>query len=139
MLHNVGEVARVVGVTVVHRAAVKVEVIGVIEPGAAAAVAVAAGKTIGVIATEATVQSAASRSPAAIEINGDPHRLDLAPPWLRQARRRGLRFVVSVDAHSVRGFDHLELAVRMARRAGIRRDEVLNTLPAPAFRAAVRP
>ncbi len=41
------------------RAAVKVEVIGVIEPGAAAAVAVAAGKTIGVIATEATVQSAA--------------------------------------------------------------------------------
>ncbi len=41
------------------RAAVKVEVIGVIEPGAAAAVAVAKGKTIGVIATEATVQSAA--------------------------------------------------------------------------------
>ena len=41
------------------RAAVKVEVIGVIEPGAAAAVALAAGKPIGVIATEATVQSAA--------------------------------------------------------------------------------
>ncbi|MGI8919599.1 MAG: glutamate racemase [Pyrinomonadaceae bacterium] len=41
------------------RASVNVEVIGVIEPGAAAAVAVAKGKTIGVIATEATVQSAA--------------------------------------------------------------------------------
>ena len=41
------------------RASVNVQVIGVIEPGAAAAVAVAAGKTIGVIATEATVQSAA--------------------------------------------------------------------------------
>jgi DNA polymerase (family X) len=85
------------------------------------------------------VLDAAAAGRAAIEINGDPHRLDLAPPWLRQARRRGLRFVVSVDAHSVRGFDHLELAVRMARRAGIRRDEVLNTLPALAFRAAVRP
>jgi glutamate racemase len=41
------------------RAAVKVDVIGVIEPGAAAAVVVAEGQTIGVIATEATVQSSA--------------------------------------------------------------------------------
>lgn len=41
------------------RSAVKVPVIGVIEPGARAAVAVAAGKKIGVIATEATVKSGA--------------------------------------------------------------------------------
>lgn len=41
------------------RASVTVPVVGVIEPGSAAAVALAAGKTIGVIATEATVQSAA--------------------------------------------------------------------------------
>ena len=41
------------------RGAVNVDVVGVIEPGAAAAVAIASGKSIGVIATEATVQSAA--------------------------------------------------------------------------------
>jgi glutamate racemase len=41
------------------RKAVDVEVIGVIEPGARAAVAAAQGKPIGVIATEATVQSRA--------------------------------------------------------------------------------
>jgi glutamate racemase len=41
------------------RQAVNVPVVGVIEPGARAAVEVAAGKTIGVIATEATVQSGA--------------------------------------------------------------------------------
>lgn len=41
------------------RSAVKVPVIGVIEPGARAAVEVAAGKTIGVVATEATVKSGA--------------------------------------------------------------------------------
>jgi glutamate racemase len=39
------------------RRAVKVEVVGVIEPGSRAAVEIACGKTIGVIATEATVQS----------------------------------------------------------------------------------
>lgn len=41
------------------RQAVSVPVVGVIEPGARAAVEVAAGKKIGVIATEATVQSRA--------------------------------------------------------------------------------
>jgi glutamate racemase len=41
------------------RRAVNVEVIGVIEPGARAAVASANGKAIGIIATEATVQSRA--------------------------------------------------------------------------------
>src|SRR5437773_3452353 len=41
------------------RKAVNVDVIGVIEPGARAAVAAAQGKPIGVIATEATVQSRA--------------------------------------------------------------------------------
>lgn len=44
------------------RNAVEVPVIGVIEPGARAAIAVAAGKQIGVIATEATVQSGAYTS-----------------------------------------------------------------------------
>lgn len=44
------------------RNAVAVPVIGVIEPGARAAIAVAAGKKIGVIATEATVQSGAYAS-----------------------------------------------------------------------------
>ena len=44
-------------------------------------------------------RSAASR--AAIEINGDPHRLDLEPRWIRAARERGIRFVVSTDAHAI--------------------------------------
>jgi len=52
------------------RDAVNVDVVGVIEPGAAAAVAIAAGKNIGVIATEATVQSAAySRAIARLDSN----------------------------------------------------------------------
>jgi DNA polymerase (family X) len=85
------------------------------------------------------VLEAARAGQAAVEVNGDPHRMDLPPFWLRQARVRGLRFVISVDAHSVADYDHLEMGVHMARRAGIRRDEVLNTLPSGAFRDAVRP
>jgi DNA polymerase (family 10) len=65
--------------------------------------------------------------------------MDLPPRWAREARRRGLPFVISVDAHSTGDLDYLEYGVAMARRAGLRRRDVLNTLDADAFAAAVRP
>jgi DNA polymerase (family X) len=80
---------------------------------------------------------AASRG--AVEINGDPHRLDLPPAWIPAVRERGIPLVVSVDAHSTRGFGVLRYGVSMARRGGVRRQEVLNALPADAFAAQVRP
>ena len=80
---------------------------------------------------------AASR--AAIEINGSPHRLDLPPEWVRAARRRGIKFVISTDAHSTAELANLAFGVAMARRAGVRRSEVLNAGPLEQFRAAVRP
>jgi DNA polymerase (family 10) len=78
-------------------------------------------------------------APGAIEINGDPRRLDLDPERVRIARARGIRFVLSTDAHSTRGLDHLELAVGIARRGRVRRGEVLNALGAEDFARAVRP
>ena len=80
-----------------------------------------------------------AKSPAAIEINGSPHRLDLPAPWARAARQRGIKFVISTDAHSTAEVDHLKFGVAVARRAGLRRRDVLNALPAAAFAAAVRP
>jgi DNA polymerase (family 10) len=80
---------------------------------------------------------AASR--AIVEVNGDPHRLDLAPQHIRAAKRRGIRFVVSADAHSTTGIRNLRWGVDMARRGWLRRDDVLNTLDADDFAAAVRP
>jgi DNA polymerase (family 10) len=87
----------------------------------------------------AAVLDAAAAGRAAIEINGDPNRLDLPPRWIREARRRGLRFVISTDAHATRELDHLRFGVLMARRGGVRRREVLNALPEEGFRAAVLP
>jgi len=85
------------------------------------------------------VLDALAESPGAIEINGDPHRLDLEPRWARAARARGIPFVLSVDAHSIRDLDNLRYAVLLARHAGIRALDVLNTRPADAFARAVRP
>lgn len=78
-------------------------------------------------------------SRCAVEISGDPYRLGLPPSWIPSARRRGIRFVISTDAHAVADLDNVPYGVAMARRGGVRRLEVLNTLPVAAFRAAVHP
>ncbi len=85
------------------------------------------------------VLDAAAAARAAIEINGDPNRLDLEPRWIRAARERGLRFVVSTDAHSVDALANQRYGVAMARRGWVRRGEVLNTLDTEAFVRAVSP
>jgi DNA polymerase (family 10) len=85
------------------------------------------------------VLDALAGSRGAIEINADPHRLDLPPAWIPAARARGLPFVISVDAHSTNGLGVLRYGVTMARRGGLRKREVLNTEPAASFAARVRP
>jgi DNA polymerase (family X) len=80
-----------------------------------------------------------AESGAAIEISGDPHRLDLEPKWTREARTRQIKFVISTDAHSISDLENLRFGIGIARRAGVRQGEVLNTLGVSAFRNAVRP
>jgi DNA polymerase (family X) len=85
------------------------------------------------------VLDAAAESRVAIEVNGNPHRLDMEPRWQREARRRGLRFVVSTDAHSTAELQHLCFGIDMARRGLLAATDVLNTLPVVDFRQAVKP
>ena len=85
------------------------------------------------------VLDAAAESRVAIEVNGNPHRLDMEPRWQREARRRGIRFVISTDAHSTGELVNLRYGVATARRGWLRKSEVLNTLDAETFRRTVRP
>jgi DNA polymerase (family 10) len=80
-----------------------------------------------------------AESRAAIEINGDPYRLDLEPRWVREARKRKIKFVISTDAHSTGALNNVKFGVAMARRGWVRKGEVLNALPASSFAKAVRP
>jgi DNA polymerase (family X) len=80
-----------------------------------------------------------AESRAAIEINGDPYRLDLAPEHVKKARARGIKFVISTDAHSTRNLHNLKFGVHLARRGWVQKSEVLNALPVEEFSRAVRP
>jgi DNA polymerase (family 10) len=80
-----------------------------------------------------------AESRAAIEINGDPFRLDMEPRLIREARKRTIKFVISVDAHSTGALNNVKYGVGIARRGWLRTSEVLNTLGTKAFAKAVRP
>ena len=80
-----------------------------------------------------------AESRAAIEVNGDPYRLDMEPRWIREARKRKIKFVISVDAHSMGAMNNLKYGVAQARRGWLQRSEVLNALPVKSFQKIVRP
>lgn len=80
-----------------------------------------------------------AKSRAIIEISGDPHRLDLEPRWIKEARKRRIKFVISTDAHSISDLRNLKFGIGMARRAGTTSREVLNTRGVGAFRKVVKP
>jgi DNA polymerase (family 10) len=85
------------------------------------------------------VLDALAESRGAIEICGDPRRLDIEPRWARQAHERGIPFVLSVDAHTPSELDNLRYAVALGRRSGLRRADILNTRGATKFARIVRP
>lgn len=74
------------------------------------------------------VLDAARELDVAIEVNGNPRRLDLSAEWLWQCKERGVNVVVSSDAHSVERLDNVRYAVDQARRGWLEKHQVVNTL-----------
>jgi DNA polymerase (family 10) len=66
----------------------------------------------------------------AAELNANPHRLDLSEAHLVMAKDRGVLISIAADAHSQHGLDDLDYGVRLARRAGLTPENVLNCLGA---------
>ena len=75
---------------------------------------------------DAVIQ-AASESGTMIEINANPHRLDLDSIHARKAHALGISIPINPDAHSTGGFGDLEYGVGVARRAGLGPAGVFNT------------
>jgi len=85
------------------------------------------------------ILEAAKRNGVVVECNAAPERLDLKDVYLRMAKDRGVRVVISTDAHSTRGLGAMHYGISMARRGWIEKRDVINTLPLDKFLAALRP
>ena len=80
----------------------------------------------------------AERRNIALEINSFPDRLDLNENHLRLCKQIGAKIVISTDSHHTKHLEHMKYGVLMARRGGLEKSDVLNTLPAEQFKSAVK-
>jgi DNA polymerase (family 10) len=64
-----------------------------------------------------------------IELNANPHRLDIDWRDLRKAREMGIAISINPDAHSPGGLEHTRFGVDIARKGGLTAKDVFNTRP----------
>jgi DNA polymerase (family X) len=73
-----------------------------------------------------------------LEINASPERLDLSGPLIRSAKAKGARFTISTDAHHPKHLGSMRYGVVTARRGWLGPGDIMNTLPADGFAAAIQ-
>ena len=84
------------------------------------------------------VFAAAGAAGVAMEHNAYPDRLDLRDQLLRQAKAKGVKFMIDTDAHHTSHLEKMRYGILQLRRAWLTRDDVLNTLPTAEFVKRVR-
>ncbi|MGK4578935.1 DNA polymerase/3'-5' exonuclease PolX [Kitasatospora sp. HPMI-4] len=84
------------------------------------------------------VYAACARTGTALEVNASPERLDLSDEQILAARRHGVRFAISTDAHSTVHLANLRYGIGTAQRGWLTKDEVVNAWPLTRLRRFLR-
>ena len=72
---------------------------------------------------------AAGERGVAIEINSDPHRMELDWRHWPDAKGRGIRRALNPDAHSPRQLDFVKYGIAIARKGWLEPADVVNAWP----------
>lgn len=75
-----------------------------------------------------TLVAIARSTHTSLELNAQPERLDLRDVDARRAAQEGVKIVISTDAHDQGSLEYMRYGVAQARRAWLRKEDVLNTL-----------
>ena len=75
---------------------------------------------------EAVLEKAADVA-VAVELNADPHRMDLDWRYCRRAKELGVTIEIGPDAHSTAALDNVHFGIGSARKAWLEAGEILNT------------
>ncbi len=79
----------------------------------------------------------AAETGTALEVNANPHRLDLSGAMVRAAVDAGATVAVNTDAHHPDAYDYLRYGVHTARRGWAEPGQVLNARDADGLRAVL--
>lgn len=69
----------------------------------------------------------AKETNTALELNANPHRLDLSYVHLKKAQEAGVKIAINTDAHKTTMLSHMGIGVASARKGWIKSSSVLNT------------
>ncbi len=83
------------------------------------------------------VFAAAVRYGKMLELNANPMRLDLDDVACAAAKSHGIPIVIATDAHQTEGLDDIRYGVLQARRAGLTKADVANTLSWPQLKKKI--
>jgi DNA polymerase (family 10) len=74
------------------------------------------------------VIEACAKHGVVIELNSNPHRLDLDWREMGAARTAGVDISINPDAHRIPGIDHMPFGVMIARKGGYGPANILNAM-----------
>jgi len=74
------------------------------------------------------VLEAAARCGVIIELNANPHRLDLDWRLMKKARELGLKIALNPDAHHLDGLEDISYGVGIAGKGWLSKEDVINCL-----------
>ncbi len=83
------------------------------------------------------VFEAAARTGTALEVSCHPDRLDLSDDLVLRAKRNGVKFAVSSDAHATVHLDHLRYGVGVAQRGWLTAEDVITAWPLDRLRELI--
>ncbi len=72
---------------------------------------------------------AARRNGKAVEVNGQPRRMDLPWMWVKRAVEEGVKLALDSDAHTTGELLNMQFAVKNARKGWAGAKDVMNSVP----------
>lgn len=85
------------------------------------------GKRAGYDIDMEKILDAAAQKGCFMEINAAPDRLDLSDIYAKMAKDKGVKIVISTDAHALDNLNYMRFGVNQARRAWLEPKDVINT------------
>ncbi|MGG3450797.1 DNA polymerase/3'-5' exonuclease PolX [Domibacillus aminovorans] len=80
----------------------------------------------------------AAETNTALELNANPHRLDLSADHLRWAQDAGVKIFINTDAHAIEHLNFMETGASAGRKGWLRSETVVNTWPKERFLSFIR-
>ncbi len=84
------------------------------------------------------VIDAAAVNNVIMELNANPHRLDLDWRWCKYAVEKEVKISINPDAHSLEGLNHTVFGVEVARKGWVTSKDCLNTLTAAEIKEKLK-